>query len=495
MYNFIPQNLQGDIWIPASKSVIHRALIIAFLSGRRIVLKNVTYSKDIMATIKALESLGGHFVLEDKQIIVEKSNVKKVANINVNESGTTLRFIIPLALLQSESITITGENNLVNRPLDAYLPLFEKLGINYEYNGQLPLTIQGQLMPGDYEITGDKSSQFLSALLLALPFLGGDSTISVKGKLESASYVKLTIGILNEFGIEIKQEGSTYFIRGNQNSTIDEYLVEGDYSQASFFLVMNALGANLKLYNLNRASKQGDLRILEFLKEAGILFDEYFLVKEKKLQPFVVDLRDNPDLAPVLSVLALKCEGVSMLTGLGRLKYKESNRITSTVKMLEAVGAKVEYGDNFIKIYPSELHYGIVDDYNDHRIVMSSVCLSLLTPLSIKNIEPINKSYPGFMEDYQSVGGQLLSELEVARFLIDVADQAIREAFTKRMQAVDLVKAYKLEHNLPIYDGTREKKVIERNLAAFTNNQYKEYYAEVLQTLIKVSKDYQENEK
>lgn len=399
--------LKGKVVIPPSKSLAHRALVLASLAKHEVVVKNISYSNDILATISCLEGLGATIIKQEDSVIVKPSQIKKVHDINCGESGTTLRFMIPYALLQGETIAIDGENRLKIRPIDDYFPMLEQNQVKYQYNGSLPIVLTGHLQSGVYELNGNVSSQFISGLLLVLPFLKGDSKVIIKNKLESKPYVDMTVKIAKEFGINIYEEGNIYTIPGNQEVVAKEYYVEGDYSQAAFFLVANALGANLELVGLKRSKMQGDEAILDILGEFGVKFNEHFEAVERKLHPATVSLAQNPDLAPILGVLASSITGMTKLVDLERLAFKESNRILSTKDMLEACGVKVLADDKSLTIIgPTDYQVGSIKTCNDHRIVMSSAVLSLVCPyVLVDEIKPVNKSFPNFFTIYQNLGG------------------------------------------------------------------------------------------
>lgn len=285
--------------------------------------------------------------------------------------------------------------------------MLEQNQVKYQYNGSLPIVLTGHLQSGVYELNGNVSSQFISGLLLVLPFLKGDSKVIIKNKLESKPYVDMTVKIAKEFGINIYEEGNIYTIPGNQEVVAKEYYVEGDYSQAAFFLVANALGANLELVGLKRSKMQGDEAILDILGEFGVKFNEHFEAVERKLHPATVSLAQNPDLAPILGVLASSITGMTKLVDLERLAFKESNRILSTKDMLEACGVKVLADDKSLTIIgPTDYQVGSIKTCNDHRIVMSSAVLSLVCPyVLVDEIKPVNKSFPNFFTIYQNLGG------------------------------------------------------------------------------------------
>lgn len=405
--------LVGTVTIPPSKSLAHRALILASLAKHDVLIKNIAYSNDILATIACLENLGIEIIKNSDSVLVKKSTIKKVKDLNCGESGSTLRFMIPYALLQSEEIKIDGENRLKIRPIDDYFPMFAANKVEYKYNGSLPITLKGNLHSGKYYLGGKVSSQFITGLLLTLPFVAGDSEVIIKDELESKPYVDMTIKIAKDFGIIIEEDNNKYLIKGNQEVKIKEYVVEGDYSQAAFFLVANALGADLILEGLKRTNMQGDEAIISMLESLGVTFNEHFQVVKRDLKPNVISLAQNPDLAPILGVMLANITGESKLIDLERLAYKESNRLISTYNMLTNCGVNVRIDENNTLVIngPTKFKAGSIESCNDHRIVMASAVLSLVCPyILIDEIKPVNKSFPNFFKIYEELGGKVINE-------------------------------------------------------------------------------------
>lgn len=400
---------EGVVTIPASKSISHRALICACLADGSSEIKNVTFSKDILATIDCLRNLGQEIIINDDSIVVIPHKILKKGNLNANESGSTLRFMIPLLLMQDEQITITGENHLKKRPISDYFPIFEQNDVEYSYNGELPLKLKGKLKPGKYVMNGNVSSQFISGMLFALPLLDGDSTIILKNELESVSYVDMTIEVCKFFGVTIEKIKEGYFIRGKQKYLARNYTIEGDFSQSAFFLVMNALGAKLELKGLVESHLQGDERILDILRGFGVSFDSRYMVEKIDLKPQVVSLKNEPDLAPVLALFATSIPGKTIFKDLARLKYKECDRLLATKALLEALGANVVAGEDYLEIEGgNKLHEGFINTYNDHRILMTAAVSTLIVKkVEVDSLEPVKKSFPNFFEIYKQIGGEV----------------------------------------------------------------------------------------
>ena len=408
--------LEGKVNIPPSKSLTHRALIAASLAQGRSIISNVAYSKDILATIEACKAIGAKIEKHDDYLIIDGTTPKRCLDvIDCFESGSTLRFMIPIALLADEKITFVGRNRLNQRPLDLYLDIFDKCGIRYEKGSDsLPLTIYDKLKPGDFYLKGDVSSQFISGLLFSLPLLNGDSKIIITTKLESKGYIDLTIDILKKYGIEIIQKDNSYIVKGNQEYKPRDYKVEGDYSQAAFFLVGNMLGGNIKLEGLEKDSLQGDKKIIDFLNQIGgnIYFEGKDLVCQKNnLHSAIIDLGQTPDLGPILSVLLAQIEGESKLINAQRLRIKECDRITCVKEELIKCNALVSETKDEMHFKGRKLEAPSVDllSHNDHRLVMAfAIMASFLDgDTYIDGVEAINKSYPNFFDDFKSLGGKI----------------------------------------------------------------------------------------
>ena len=410
-----PRKLKGEVSIPPSKSLSHRAIIAACLAEGKSIIDNVILSKDIIATIDACKALGADVVIDAKRLIVQGSKVKRVEKmIDANESGSTIRFMIPIALVCDKEMEFTGKNNLVNRPLDSYFEIFDKIGIEYSRKSDtyLPLKTKGGLVPGDYSIRGDVSSQFITGLLYALPLLSGDSKIIITTKLESKGYIDLTLDVLKKFGISIVNNNyQEFFVKGNQKYIPCDYYVEGDYSQTAFFLVAGALGSDVKLLGMEKESYQGDKKIInDIIDMSGkIVFDDKYLFCEPSVtQGAVIDFSQSPDLGPALTVLASLSVGKSEFINASRLRIKECDRITCMKEELNKMGASVkELEDGMIIVGVEKFNGAVVDSHNDHRIAMALAIASTMATSDVKilNAECVSKSYPHFWDDFVALGG------------------------------------------------------------------------------------------
>lgn len=419
-----PVTLRGEINIPPSKSMSHRAIICASLSSGESVIHNISYSDDIIATLEGMKALGVEVLEETLNMATDTYSLRikgvesfklREALINSKESGSTIRFLIPILMLAGEQFTITGEGRLVERPLDTYYRIFERQNISYKTtDGLLPLHIEGRLKPDTFEIEGDISSQFITGLLFTLPLLDGDSKIVItESELESKGYVDLTIDILGKFGIEIEnRDYKEFHIAGNQSYKSREYKVEGDYSQGAFWIVAGLLDGNIKCLDLEKDSLQGDrevVEIVERMKGKITIGDDSITVEKSDTVGTVIDASQCPDIIPVLSVLASLSEGETRVINGKRLRIKESDRITSTRTELEKLGADIrEEGDGLVIVGKPSLKGGVeLDSWNDHRIAMAMGVASIRCeePITIKNSGSVSKSYPHFWEDFKKLGG------------------------------------------------------------------------------------------
>lgn len=399
-----PEKLHGTVRIPASKSMAHRFLICAALAEGTSVVSGVDMSRDITATMDVLSAFGASFRQDGSTITVTGVGKTRpqAAVADCCESGSTLRFLIPVAAALGVHTTFFGQGRLPQRPITAYLRELTKKGIAFEYHNTMPFSIDGALQSGVYELEGDVSSQYVTGLLFALPLLEGDSEIRMLSRLESKPYVDLTIACLRHFGVTVYETEQGYTVPGGQQYHACDMEVEGDYSQAAFFYVANALGSDITLTNLNPESVQGDKKIVEITQQ--MCYN-----REKGLPAcFDVDAADIPDLVPILAVLATFGTAPSRITGAHRLAIKESDRLASTADLLNRLGGKVTATADGLEIEPVEqLHGGTVDSCGDHRIAMcAAVAATRCTgEVTILHGECVEKSYPRFYEDYRQLGG------------------------------------------------------------------------------------------
>ncbi len=386
--------LNGSVVIPPSKSAAHRALLCSFLAGGGTVSPIIS-SKDMQAMQQAISAL---------------ENDDKI--VDCIESGNTLRFVIPVAAALGKSVTFVGSGRLPERPLEPFLELLPKHNIKCTSNGRLPLSIEGKLTAGKYEIAGNISSQYISGLLFALPILDGDSEIVLTTRLESKPYIDLTIKVMRDFGVEVQETESGYLVRGNQQYKTRDYIVESDWSQAAFFLVGGAVGKSVALKGLDMNSVQGDKAIVDILKKFGAdieIKENEIISRKAELKGIKIDVSDIPDTVPALAVAAAYANGRTEIVGGERLRFKESDRIESVVSNLKRLGADVtETSDGMIINGGKKLKGAELLGYNDHRIVMAFSIAALFAggETIITEANSINKTYPSFFEDYNRIGGQ-----------------------------------------------------------------------------------------
>lgn len=387
----------GSIIVPPSKSYAHRLLILAGLSGSEITVNNLDFSQDIKATLSSLKSLGVNFTEQEKSVtfLAKKENLCVKAPLNCFESGSTLRFFIPIALALSDSATFVGTEKLISRGIKVYEELFKDKGITFDINKET-ITASGRLKSGTFNVSGGVSSQFITGLMFGAMLLNNDSQINVIPPIESQSYIHITLDALNSFGVNAsKIAENSYFIKGNQKPRKSEVSVEGDWSNGAFLLALNYIGAKVSVEGLNDSSKQGDKAVVQIFEKISKGYCE-------------IDLSDVPDLAPICFAMASLYKG-ARFTGTRRLKIKESDRANSMKEELKKFGVSVTVGENFVDIKdpkiqaPTEVLYG----HNDHRIVMALSVLSLINGGSIDGAEAINKSYPKFFEDLMSLGAEI----------------------------------------------------------------------------------------
>ncbi len=405
-------NLGGKVRAIASKSYAHRAIIGAALADGKSKIKFFESSEDIETTLSAIIALGAEVNrVEDGVEITPISKRDSTPVVDASESGTTLRMMLPVAAALYDQFRFRGRGRLRERPIIELMNAMEPMGVSFDSH-TLPFECTGKLLSGKFVIPGNISSQYISGLLFATPLLDQSSEIELTTKLESKAYVKMTLEILEKFGISIQTTETGYKIEPQQFKPID-YLVEGDWSNASFFLVAGAIGSEVAVEGLNINSIQGDKEILEILTRAGAIVtteDDAVTVKRGELVPFDADLSEIPDMLPVLAVVAAAVEkGVSTFYNGKRLRLKESDRLKSTADMIRALGGELEETEDGLIIYGTDgLNGGTADSQGDHRIAMAAAIASVVSRdvVYIKNHEAVSKSYPGFFKDFRMLGGE-----------------------------------------------------------------------------------------
>ena len=430
-----PRELFGNIRAIPSKSQAHRALICAALAEGKTHIQCESESDDIAATVDCLTALGAKIMRNSDGYLVERGIARTTQmaspSLPCAESGSTFRFLLAITGALGRSASFMPKGRLPQRPLS---PLYEELakhGCNLSPQGTVPFNISGQLTPGRYMLDAGVSSQFISGLLFALPLLDKDSELHLTGRAESFSYVEMTLSTLEAFNILIKRSENAFYIPGKQKYVSPGHIeVEGDWSNAAVWLCAGALSSKgVTCENLNPRSRQGDRAVTEILSRFGAdikISDSSVAVSRGDLHGIEIDAGDIPDLVPVLAVVAAAAEGTTVVHNAQRLRAKESNRLEAITATLRALGGDAcETDDGLttngdpalsgcqtINGSPALLG-GAASSFGDHRIVMAaalaaSICTS---PIIISGTEAVNKSYPGFFNDYQSLGGQLQWEI------------------------------------------------------------------------------------
>lgn len=410
--NITPSNLKGEIRAVSSKSDAHRSLICAALSRNITTIHIDSSSEDIEATISCLTAMGDNVLKSGNKFTVKPISRKNTNSLlDCRESGSTLRFLLPVAGLICERPTLTGSGRLPLRPLSPLKEEMEAHGCTFS-SPSLPVMLSGKLGCGTYTLPGNISSQYISGLMLALPLCDGDSNIILTSPLESKGYVNMTISILKKFAITIVEHENGYYIKGNQAYVSPGSLtVEGDWSNAAFWLCAAAISGNITVSGISFSSNQGDKRIASILELFGadVCFGhDSVSVKSRRLNAITLDCSDIPDLVPVISAVAAVSCGTTRLTGVARLRLKESDRLNAIKSALGALGADIDISENTLIINGKQyLSGGDADGFNDHRIVMMTAvaaCASKDT-VTIRGCEAVNKSYPRFFDDYKLLGG------------------------------------------------------------------------------------------
>lgn len=389
-----PSVARGGISAPPSKSCAHRLLISAALSDGESVIRNIDLNEDIKATIGCLGQMGATISIEDKVAYVKgigASSRKDSLSLFCNESGSTLRFLIPLSLVFSRKVEFTGRGRLMARPQSVYENLLTEKGCSFMKEDDA-LVVEGDLGSGIYELEGNVSSQFITGLLFTLPLLQGDSRIVLTTELQSAPYIDITIDVLSRFGIKISTEENGYFINGNQKYTSGEFTCEGDWSNGAFLDAFNMAGGQVTVTGLSDDSYQGDKAYREFYEKLNEGFCE-------------LDITQCPDLGPVVFACAAIKKG-ALIRGTDRLKIKESDRALAMAEELKKLGVNIELGCNQVIIPDAELKAPreVLRCHNDHRIAMSLAVICSITGGELEGAECVSKSYPEFFNDIEKLG-------------------------------------------------------------------------------------------
>jgi len=404
-----PTLLKGSITPPPSKSQAHRAVIAAALAGGMSTLSNLAVSQDIQATMNCMAAIGTGVELSGKTVRIHglgrsiPQQENQLICFDCGESGSTLRFLIPVALAVAGGGAFTGRGRLMERPQKPYFDLFEEKNIFCEQKDGV-LTVKGTLQPGRYELPGNVSSQFITGLLYALPLLAGDSEIVLTTPLESEGYVEMTLDVLKRFGINVQRRENRFAVPGGQHYQSRDMSIEADWSQAAFWYATRALGSDVSVEGLNGKSVQGDRVIAEQFEAL------------RRPGDVTLDVSQCPDLVPALAAMAAVRQGRTDITNAARLRIKESDRLAAVTDVLNQMGADVnELAEGLCIAGKESLAGGVaVDSHNDHRIAMMAAVAATRCEQSVTVLgaQCVAKSYPGFWEDYEELGGIIIKEQE-----------------------------------------------------------------------------------
>ncbi len=408
--------LVGELSPPPSKSVLHRYIIASSLAKGISKIENISFSEDIIATIEAMKKLGAKIEQKDNYLLIDGSDTFKNLNENIeidcNESGSTLRFLFPLSIVEENKILFKGRGKLFKRPMTPYFQNFEKFKIKHSYIDENAILLEGQLKAGIYEIDGNISSQFITGLLFSLPLLDRESKIIINGKLESSNYIDISLDCLSKFGIKIINNSyQEFIIEGNQSYKVGNYRTEADYSQAAFFLVANAIGSKIKINDLSENSLQGDKKIIDYISE----IDNW-----NSKDTLVLDGSETPDIIPILSLKAAVSGKKIEIVNVERLRIKESDRLKATVEELSKLNFDlIEKKDSILidsrENFEVNKNEKIVSlsAHSDHRIAMmiaiAATCYD--GEILLDNLDCVKKSYPNFWEVFLSLGGKVYEYL------------------------------------------------------------------------------------
>ena len=408
--------LVGELSPPPSKSVLHRYIIASSLAKGISKIENISFSEDIIATIEAMKKLGAKIEQKDNYLLIDGSDTFKNLNENIeidcNESGSTLRFLFPLSIVEENKVLFKGRGKLFKRPMTPYFENFEKYKIKYSYINENEILLEGKLKAGIYEIDGNISSQFITGLLFSLPLLEGESKIIINGKLESSNYIDISLDCLSKFGIKIINNSyQEFIIEGNQSYRVGNYRTEADYSQAAFFLVANAIGSKIKINDLSENSLQGDKKIIDFISEID---------KWSSKDTLILDGSETPDIIPILSLKAAVSGKKIEIVNVERLRIKESDRLKATVEELSKINFDlIEKKDSILINSREDLKANknekivSLSAHSDHRIAMmiaiAATCYD--GEILLDNLDCVKKSYPNFWEVFLSLGGKIYEYL------------------------------------------------------------------------------------
>ncbi len=406
----IPSALCGEVSIPPSKSAAHRALICAALAEGESRVEPYCTSKDIRATVSCLKALGMRTQEDQKGYTVGINETLKGGVLDFNESGSTARFLLPVAAALGADITAVGQGRLPERPMEVLTSLLREHGVKAS-SDNLPITLKGRMTAGEFRLPGNISSQYISGLMLAAPLLDRDVYIEPTTALESVGYIDMTVDAMKKQGVTVEETNKGWKISAAQSYKPANTIIEGDWSQAAFFMSAAAIGGDIKISGLDFTSRQGDMAALDVFAAFGAditINDNVLHIKKGTLRGIEVNASDIPDMVPAIAATAAFAQGKTVIHSAERLRIKESDRIKTTLAALTAMGIKTEERPDGMVIYGGQPKGSIIDGANDHRIVMAfSVAAAYAQGESIVlGAEAINKSYPEFYRDFEKLGGK-----------------------------------------------------------------------------------------
>ncbi len=403
------KNPSGAVAALPSKSDAHRVMICAAQARGRTRFRLPVTSEDMNATLSCISALGASVQSDSGFVTISPGPVPPgVPSLNCGESGSTLRFLLPVAAATAERTAFSGRGRLPQRPISELMAAMRSHGVEFT-SDSLPFETKGLMTGGQFTLPGNISSQYVTGLLLALPKVGG--SIELTSPLQSAPYVEITLKTMEKFGVDVEKRENGYSVPLCEYVSPGDIRIDGDWSNAAFFLCLGALGGHITVTGLDEASPQGDRRICEILSEAGASVktekDGSVTAAEGRLRAMDIDVTDIPDLLPVLAVLFTAAEGCTRFYGGARLRLKESDRLHTTAVLINSLGGRAEETDDGLRVYGRPLSGGTADSFGDHRIAMAAAVASAVCrdSVTILNAEASAKSYPSFFDDFQKTGG------------------------------------------------------------------------------------------
>lgn len=407
-----PCSLRGNVVVPASKSITHRYLICAAFSNSKSEVHNPLICDDTLATISVLKHFGAKFKFEKDRIIVKGCGIPKIKErkLTILESATTLRMLLPLLVLFSSKLTITSTKRLIDRIYTS--DLLALRGLNFQRKDH-SIIINGKLEDKNLVLSGKITTQLISGILIALPYLEENTTLKITDITFANPYLALTLDAMKKYGIKYEIDKDTIRVDNKQKYISHDTFVEADFSNGAVWLVASYIHHDISITGLNLDSLQGDRKIVDYMKAMGINFtflNNTFTYESGEIIPINLNVNETPDLAPILVSLASFAKGTLIIRGTGKLKYKESNRKLAIMEVINNLGGKVKVIDDDIIIQGTNTFEGgtTIDSYNDHRIVMATAILATvsLNPVIIKDFRVVNKSYPEFFSDLAKLGAK-----------------------------------------------------------------------------------------